>query len=251
MAGVVSGSEPAHDVLGSGESRVFSGTRTIQSPSIALHPDLKTNTRLRMNGMRLLSMLPENSFPVVFFDPQYRGILDKMKYGNVGESRGWGRVNLRQMSEDDIAAFIKEIDRILAPSGHLFLWVDKFHLCQGISGWISGTKVEIVDMITWNKKHIGMGYRSRRTAEYLLVLQRMPKRAKGAWKDRAIPDVWDEKVGRSSGHAHRKPAELQTRLISAVSNEGDIVVDPAAGSFSVMESAVRAGRTFLGCDING
>ena len=39
------------------------------------------------------------------------------------------------MNEDTIKCFIKEIDRVLSPSGHLFLWVDKFHLCQGVLGW--------------------------------------------------------------------------------------------------------------------
>ena len=71
------------------------------------------------------------------------------------------------------------------------------------------------------------------------------------WQDHEIRDVWEEKVKRGGGHTHRKPVELQTRLITAVSNEGDVIVDPAAGSFLVMEAAVRAGRIFLGCDING
>ena len=31
----------------------------------------------------------------------------------------------------------------------------------------------------------------------------------------------------------------------------DIVIDPAAGSFSVMEACRHTGRRFLGCDING
>ncbi len=251
MDGVIHGTEPLNDKFGSGDSSVFSGNRTIRAPSIELHPDLKANTRQRMDGMRLLSLLPENLIPVVFFDPQYRGILEKMKYGNEGKTRGWERASLRQMSEDEITAFIREINRILIPSGHLFLWIDKFHLCQGIPGWTAGTELLTVDMITWNKMQFGMGYRTRRTGEHLLVLQRKPKRAKGVWKVHDIRDVWEEKAKRGGDHTHRKPVELQTRLISAVSNQGDIVVDPAAGSFSVMEAAAKAGRNFLGCDIVG
>ncbi|HKG70020.1 MAG TPA: hypothetical protein VKA92_14200, partial [Segetibacter sp.] len=67
-----------------------------------------------------------------FFDPQYRGVMDKMKYGNEGE-RQKGRAELEQMSEETIKLFIKEIDRVLIPDGHLFLWVDKFHFCEGTS----------------------------------------------------------------------------------------------------------------------
>ena len=251
MASAAQANEPIQDQPVPAGPNVYSGKRTIQSPSIDLHPELVTNTRLRMDGIRLLSMLPEKSVPVVFFDPQYRGILDKMKYGNEGVTRGKMRFSLRQMTEVEIAAFIQKIDRILIPTGHLFLWVDKFHLCQDVSGWFSGTDLEIVDMITWNKMRMGMGYRTRRSAEYLVALQRKPKKAKGVWKARDIRDVWEEPAKRGGGHAHRKPVELQARLIRAVSNEGDIVVDPAAGSFSVMESATRSGRIFLGCDICG
>ena len=225
--------------------------KTVMPRSNGLHPDLKTSTRLRMNGIQLLSVLPENSSPAVFLEPQCRGLLDKMKYGNEGEKRGRRRTSLRQMSEDNIAASIMETDRVLGPSVHLFLWVDKFHLCQGISDWLAGTTVAIVDMIAWNKKLMGMGCRTRRSAEYLLVLQQRPTKAKGVWKTHDIRDVWEEKVKRCSSHAHRKPVELQKRLNSAVSSEGDIVMDPAAGSFSVMEAADSVGRNFLGCDIIG
>ncbi|WP_374047450.1 DNA methyltransferase [Spiroplasma sp. AdecLV25b] len=37
--------------------------------------------------------------------------------------------------------------------------------------------------------------------------------------------------------------------MTAVTNEGDIILDPAAGSFSTIHSAITKNRTFLGCDI--
>ena len=50
------------------------------------------NKRLKLNGLDLLSQIPDNSIKATFFDPQYRGILDKMNYGNEGESREKRRV---------------------------------------------------------------------------------------------------------------------------------------------------------------
>ncbi|MDX1540625.1 MAG: DNA methyltransferase [Geminicoccaceae bacterium] len=198
------------------------------------------------DGRDLLGALPAASFPLCFFDPQYRGVLDRQRYGNEG-SRQKERAVLPQMSEATIAAFIRAIDRVLMPSGHLMLWTDKFHLCTGILPWLDRTALRTVDLIVWNKGRIGMGYRSRRTSEYLLVLQKEPLRAKGVWRVHDIPDVWDEKLSTRGGHA--KPVGLQARLIEALTHPGEIVLDPAAGSYSVLEACRLAGRRFLGCDL--
>ncbi|WNE40022.1 MAG: hypothetical protein GBAus27B_000089 [Mycoplasmataceae bacterium] len=207
------------------------------------------NTKLRMDGLSLLQSLENCSVNAVFFDPQYRGVLEKMNYGNEGE-RQIGRSKLTQMSEETIISFVKEIDRALTKSGHLFLWVDKFHLCEGISLWLNKTDLAIVDMITWNKGRIGMGYRSRRSSEYLLVLQKTPIRSKGVWKIKNIPDVWTEKIdSKTKKHPHQKPLQLQKTLIESVTNDNDLVVDPAAGSYSVLEACLLTNRNFLGCDI--
>ena len=205
------------------------------------------NKKLNIDGVELLKQIPDKSLKVTFFDPQYRGILDKLSYGNEGKSRGKDRSDLPQMSEDIIKTFLKEIERILTPSGYLFLWVDKFHLVEGVNSWISNLNMEIVDLITWNKMKIGMGYRTRRKSEYLLVIQKLPKKAKSTWVLHNIPDVWDEKVVKT--HTHSKPIELQKQLILATTNEGDLVCDPASGGFSVFEACKLTNRNFIGGDL--
>lgn len=252
MSRVARQNTKAIKVKSSGQAKpsVFSSSRETKAPAIKLPRGLEYNRRLKMDGLKFLYKLPRASFPVSFFDPQYRGILDKMSYGNEGENRGKARASLEQMSEETIARFIKAIDQVLIPSGHLFLWMDKFHLCTGFKDWLKGAQLDIVDMLTWDKAKIGMGYRTRRKAEYLVVLQKQPRRAKGLWRVHNIPDVWYEEVKRN-GHTHRKPASLQAELIAAVSNNGDVVLDPAAGSFSVMEACRLRKRNFLGCDLNG
>ena len=231
-------------------TNVFSNKRNIKSPNLVLPKSLGLNKRLKMDGLKFLSKIPSETIPVAFFDPQYRGILDKLSYGNEGEQRGKARASLPQMTKEEIAKFIQGIDKTLIPSGHLFLWMDKFHLCTGFLGWLSDTTLEVVDMLTWDKGKIGMGYRTRRRSEHLIILQKPPRKAKGVWKLHNIPDVWLEEVNRN-GFTHKKPVELQRELIASVSNLGDVVIDPASGSFSVMESCKLCGRNFLGCDING
>jgi site-specific DNA-methyltransferase (adenine-specific) len=207
------------------------------------------NKRQQMDGLQLLQKVPSESIRVVFFDPQYRGVLDKLSYGNEGKSRGKARHDLEQMSEETILTFISLIEKVLAKNGYLFLWVDKFHLVNGIQKWLSQTPtLQSVDMITWNKGKMGMGYRTRRTCEYLIVIQKMPRQAKSTWTIHNIPDVWTEKILHRI-HTHQKPLELQKQLILATTNEEDIVCDPAAGSYSVFECCKATNRNFIGCDI--
>ncbi len=231
-------------------ANVFSKERRLKAPAFGAPAGMDYNMRLKMEGLHFLSKLHKDSVPIAFFDPQYRGVLDKLGYGNEGMDRGKARCSLEQMSEKTIRKFINGIAESLIPSGHLFLWMDKFHLCTGFSGWLDGTGLDVVDMLTWDKGRIGMGYRTRRTSEHLIVLQKQPRRAKGVWQIHDIPDVWHEKTQRN-GYAHKKPVLLQGKLIQAVSNPGDVVIDPAAGSFSVLEACKEHGRNFLGCDLNG
>lgn len=203
------------------------------------------NQRLKMDGVDLLKSITDQIVSAVFFDPQYRGILDKMKYGNEGKSRGRARSELPQMTDDIIISFFEHINRVLTPYGHCFLWVDKFHLMQGIRHW---TDLHIVDMITWDKDRMGMGHRTRWQCEYLIVLQKEPKRAKGIWTKHDIPDIYREKADRTK-HTHAKPVNLCKLLIEAVTDKNDLIVDPCAGSFAVLEACKETNRTFYGCDL--
>ena len=206
------------------------------------------NTKLCLDGLTLLNALPNECVKITFFDPQYRGILDNLKYGNEGKSRGKQRSALLQMNETVIIDFINEISRVLLPSGYLFLWIDKFHLCEGVKAWLSPTNLKIVDLITWNKDRMGMGYRTRRTAEYLLIIQKKPFLAKVTWSIKNIKDVWIEKIINKT-HPHQKPFNLQKQLILATTKEKDIILDPAAGSFNVLAACFETNRNFIGCDV--
>ena len=234
---------------------VYSNERSdVGIPAVSeLPPELieLLDRRNQANGLEFLFGLPNESTSLVFFDPEYRGVLDHQGYGNEGE-RQKGRAALDQMNGEVIRQFIGQIGRVLTPRGHLMLWVDKFHVAEGITPWLEGSALKVVDMVTWDKGRIGMGYRTRRRCEYLMIIQKLPVRAKGVWTLHNIPDVWSEKLSReANSHAHTKPVGLQAQLIAATTPPGGLVVDPAAGSFSVMKAAHEMGRRFLGCDLRG
>jgi site-specific DNA-methyltransferase (adenine-specific) len=208
----------------------------------------KKNIAQRGDALDLLQSLPDGCTPLVFFDPQYRAVLDKLKYGNEG-ARQKERFKLPAMTVDYIDAVCREAVRVLAPGGYLMRWTDVFCLCEAHHLRITGA-LKVVDMISWDDRRRpgGNGYRSRRCGGYLLVLQKKPTRARATWRDRGIRDHWAEKIN-SKLHPHAKPRRLIGRLIGSVTRPGDLVIDPAAGSFTTMRVARKLKRDFIGVDL--
>ncbi len=206
------------------------------------------NKKIELNSFDFLKMIDDNTIKISFLDPQYRTILDKMKYGNEGKIKEKKRCALPQMELRDIINLIKEMNRVLINNGYLFLWVDKFILCNGIKTWLKTTDFKIVDLVIWNKMKMGMGYRTRNQAEFLLIIQKKPFKAKITWKIHNIRNVWNEKIIERK-HIHEKPYNLQKELILATTEPKDLVLDVCAGSFVILDICKEINRNFLGCDI--
>lgn len=50
-------------------------------------------------------------------------------------------------------------------------------------------------------------------------------------------------------HTHQKPFGLIEQLILATTNENDIVLDPCAGSYTVLDVCKKLNRNFIGGDL--
>jgi len=81
------------------------------------------------------------------------------------------------------------------------------------------------------------------------------KDSEGKWYTLAsIRDVWEiNAIGRSSkerlGYATQKPLALLERIITASTNEGDVVFDPFCGCATTLEAAHKLKRKWIGIDI--
>lgn len=90
------------------------------------------------------------------------------------------------------------------------------------------------------------------------VFQEDGRRARSSTTEEAtkgVPmgDVWEIGVlapvsKERTGYPSQKPEALLERLVSALSDPGDIVLDPYAGSGTTLAVAARLGRGFVGCD---
>src|SRR5262249_22191868 len=161
------------------------------------------NIAQRGDALVLLHSLPDGCAALGFFDPQFRELLDRQKYGNEGVLRQSERARLPAMTPDYIDAVIHEFGRVLKPSGYLMRWIDKFCLCEGHHLRIPSDTLKIVELIATDNQRLGMGYRARCRGDFLIVMQARPTMARATWTDHAIPDRWAEKVDRKL-HPHIK-----------------------------------------------
>jgi site-specific DNA-methyltransferase (adenine-specific) len=205
------------------------------------------------DALALLRAIDSESTKLTFWDAQYRQLLQKLCYGNEGVSRGRRRKMLPAMTQEYIAACDREIARISTPSGYCARWVDEYQLLNGLFV-IEG--MEQVGVVHWDNGKPGTGKRIRPVGGSLVFLQKPPTGARA----KAIQVKWaTEPMIRGvrketirfpmSAHPHRKPIGLIADVIKVVTEPGDTVVDPAAGSFVVMAAALGCHRHFLGTDI--
>jgi site-specific DNA-methyltransferase (adenine-specific) len=159
--------------------------------------------------------------------------------GNNEGSRQRRRARLPQMSTALIRELGVEIARALMPGSYCARFCDKFTLCEGLASFDG---LRVVDLICWDSGTFGMGWRTRQRGQYVVILQKEPTRTRATkgllrpWRAApGIADVWPEKIPNPrhpDTHPHAKPIRLLTALIEATPLVGDVVVDPAAGSFA-------------------
>jgi site-specific DNA-methyltransferase (adenine-specific) len=70
-----------------------------------------------------------------------------------------------------------------------------------------------------------------------------------------LSDVWDipylnPKANERTGYPTQKPLNLLERIVSLVTQPGDLVVDPFCGSGTTLVAAIRLGRRAIGIDVS-
>src|SRR5258708_1990614 len=98
------------------------------------------------------------------------------------------------------------------------------------------------ETIIWAAKNS----KSRHTFNYKLMKEaNRGKQMKSVWEIKP-PESWEKKFGK---HPTQKPVALLERILLASANEGDLVLDPFAGSGTTLLTAFRLRRQALGCEL--
>ncbi|KLL05268.1 MAG: adenine-specific DNA methylase [Mycoplasmataceae bacterium RV_VA103A] len=207
------------------------------------------NTVQEGDGLELLKSLGGETAQLVIFDPQYRPVEETNR-----TTETFYKQPNQEQSEMNITAFFKEINRILKPSAFCLLWIDDNILIKGnYKQWIPNN-LKVKELLIWMKKgFIALGWEYfRQGCEYALLIQKEPhqrfvSQAKGS---RGIRNIFSEFVNSTNRHnTHQKPYKMTKKIIKQLTNPGDLIVDPCAGSFVVLLACQKLKRQFIGTDL--
>ena len=228
------------------------------------------------DNLILMSEIPDNTIDLIYCDILY------------GTGRNFGDYQdlkpIRSEIESHYIPRIKEMHRILKPTGSIYLQMDTRinHWMRILMDEVFGYKNFINELVwcyksggvrgnCYAKKHDVILFYSKST-NYIFNSQteksymkkgsgKNPKQKyyyddKGCYTITKQKD-WIEDIGILATSSNervkyntQKPKELIKRFILTSTNQGDLVADFYAGSFTTAEVCKELNRNFIGCDIN-
>ena len=232
--------------------------------------DPKHHLRLYQGDcLEILAAIPENSVDLVFADPPYflsnggitchAGKMVSVHKGDWDKSRG------PDANHEFNRAWLAAAQRVLKPNGSI--WVSgTAHVIHSVGFAMQQLGFKLLNDISWVKPNpppnlscryfthatetiiwAAKNSKSRHTFNYKLMKEtNRGKQMKSVWEIRP-PESWEKRHGK---HPTQKPVALLERVLLAATNEGDLVLDPFAGSATTLITAFRLSRQAVGCELS-
>lgn len=230
------------------------------------------NKVINADCRKVLDTLPDNSIDLIIADPPY--LVSKERW---------------DQKEAFTESVIKQLFRVLAPHGSIYVWCGIGEKSQSLIRWfpLLDRHFHFKDLITWKKQRgIGMRKGWLYTREEVLWFVKdnsqfvwnkefqcgNERRKRDGGKDIIIPsqskgykakslfkrltNVWTDipeesfNVCKDKIHFAPKPEKAITRIIQVHTKEGDVILDPFLGSGTTAVCAKKLKRDWIGIEID-
>jgi site-specific DNA-methyltransferase (adenine-specific) len=191
--------------------------------------------------------LIDASVDVILTDPPYGADYKSGRRWASSHRRIKGDNNLEGALTLTVAA-IRALLPALSDSGHVLIfcrWKEEPQLRKALA---EIEELELRGSLIWVKNEPGMGDLK---GTFGPAHERILHLARPLAEMRIrVGDVLTAARVVSKDHPTEKPVELLSTLINALTEPGDLVVDPFAGSASTLRAAVATGRNAWGCELD-
>ena len=207
-----------------------------------------------------LKNITDNTIDLIVTSPPYNKHSANRK---CGKTDSWQKANIDygefkdDMPEEEYQEWqkkvLRECIRILKPNGSIFYNHKPRIVNHRIifpNEWLG--EFIIRQMIIWNRKSgpVLEPIRFMPCVEYIYWItkeQKTPKFNQDAFK---YKEVWEISPKPMKDHPAPFPEEVVERCIRATTTEGDIVLDPFAGSFTTCVVAQKLNRKWIGIELS-
>lgn len=205
----------------------------VRPPALPASPP--RNTVLQGDCIAVMASLPKASVDLVLTDPPYLVNYRDRAGRSIANDRNadWVNPAFREM------AWLMK-DESFCVSFYGWHLVDTF-----MAAWRAAGLVPVGHLVFPKRYRSSVGaFEARHEQAYVLAKGRRPRVA------RPIPDVLPWAYTGNRLHPTQKPVEALTPIIGALTEPGQLVLDPFCGSGSTLVAARRLGRDCLGIELD-
>ncbi len=181
---------------------------------------------------------------------------DFLKYGSIygkkyAVTTDYGKWD-SEFTLEQLELFINHFHRILKPGGTCIVFFDLWKITN-LKEMLDGAKFKQIRFIEWIKTNpqpinSKVNYLTNCREIALLGI----KKSKPTFNSKYDNAIYRHPLqgGKERFHPTQKSLPLFEELILKHSNEGDIVLDPFAGSATTAIAAIHTNRKFIGCELD-
>jgi len=208
-------------------------------------------TNIIYNKDFLLNELPDKSIDLVVTDPPYKTITGGDSNGvNSERPKGMlsGNRKLFKYQKLKIYDWMPQLYRVLKEETHCYIFTNVINMGDMLEeSKKAGFKLH--NILVWQKNNCTPSQYYMKNCEYVLFL----RKGKAKW----INDIGGSKTVHSfdniignKKHPTEKPIDLLKMYTKNSSDEGNIVLDPFAGSGSTLVACKELNRQYIGYEID-
>jgi len=211
---------------------------------------VEINKLHHIDCLELMKKLPKESIDLILTDPPY-GVNFVPQREAAKKKYGTAPIANDEIQDDEwekwFTPIAEELYRVLKNDSVAYLFsgykVDRHYYTV-----LEAAGFDIKAVMIWVKNQFGLGYHFRRQYEKIVVAFK----GKPPVPSKAISDViFDAKVNsKMQIHSCQKPLPLLGILLRQYSNEGDVVLEPFAGSGSHLMACEKNNRNWVACEVD-
>lgn len=195
--------------------------------------------------------MADASVDLVCSDPPYKVVSGGMRTENKNGYKNSvisGAENGKIFTHNDvlISDFLPEMYRVLKPGSHCYVMTNRINMREMLNV-ADACGFHLHNILRWDKPNVNTNRWYMIDCEFTLLLAKKPaKSIRNCGSKQGFPARFDE----HKFHPTQKPISLMDHYIMNSTKPGQLVFDPFAGAGSTLIAAQRAGRTWVGCEID-